>query len=96
MLYVMAMLLSFLNSTKSYYERRKCGYINFYLMKFPLFMLKVLMLHLFCLPMLNALCSNDLFSYKMPMHRKLVRLKRFLYLLIDALFCVPILILMRA
>ena len=25
--------------TESYYERGKCGYINFHLMKFPLFML---------------------------------------------------------
>ena len=63
------------DSTEIYCERGKRDYINFHLMKFPLFMLKVLMLHLLCLPMLNALCSNDLFSYKMPMHRKRVRLK---------------------
>ena len=61
--------------TESYYERGKRGYINFYLMKFPLFLLKGLMLHLLCLPMFNAISPNDLFSYKMPMHRKWVRLK---------------------
>ena len=71
------------DSTESYYERGKCGYINFYLMKFPLFMLKVLMLHLLCLPMLNALCSNYLFYFKTPMHRKRVRLKSVSYLLLD-------------
>ena len=64
------------DSTESYYERGKRGYINFYLMKFPLFLLKGLMLHLLYLPMFNAICSNDLFSYKMLMHRKRVRLKR--------------------
>ena len=63
------------DSTESYYERAMRGYINFHLMKFPLFMLNVLMLHLLCLPMLLALCFNDLFSYKIPMHRKWVRLK---------------------
>ena len=63
------------DATESYYDRGKHGYINFHLRKFPIFMLKVLMLHLLCLPMLVALCSNDLFSYKIPMHRKWVRLK---------------------
>ena len=41
----------------------------------PLFMLKVLKLHLFYPLMLVTLCFNDLFSYKLPMHRKRVRFK---------------------
>ena len=58
------------DATESYSDRGKHGYINFHLMKFTIFMLKVLTLHL-----LLALCFNDLFSYKMPMHRKRVQLK---------------------
>ena len=63
------------DATESYYERGKHGskYLNS--IKSPLFMLKVLKLHLFCLPMLVTLCFNDLFSYKIPMHRKRVRFK---------------------
>ena len=63
------------DATESYYERGKHGskYLNS--IKSPLFMLKVLKLHLFCLPMLVTLCFSDLFSYKIPMHRKRVRFK---------------------
>ena len=50
------------DATESYYERGKHGYINFRVIKFPLFMLKVLMLHLFYPSMLLALCFIDLFS----------------------------------
>ena len=62
--------------------------------KSPLFMLKVLKLHLFCLPMLVTLCFTELFSYKAPMHRKSVRFKHVLYMLLDALFYVSTLIFM--
>src|SRR6187399_2341759 len=64
--------------------------------KFPLFMVDILKLCLFCLPMLVALCFNNLFSYKIPMHRKHVRLKCVWYLLLDALFCSSTLIPTRA
>jgi hypothetical protein len=57
------------------------------LLKKPLFILKVSKLLLFYLPMLVTMCFFDLFSYKVPMHRKWVRLKCVLYLLLDALFC---------
>ena len=57
-------------------------------------MLKVLKLHLFCLPMLVTLCFIYLFSYKAPMHRKSVRFKHVLYMLLDALFYVSTLIFM--
>ena len=73
------------DATKNYYERGKYGCWNFHVTKTPLFILKVSKLHLFCFPMLVALCFIDLFSYNIPMHRKWVRLKCYLYLLLDAL-----------
>ena len=76
----------FHDATESYYERGKHGFIYLNNIKFPLFMLKVLKLHLFCFPMLVALCFHDLFIYKIPMHRKWVRLKCALNFLLDALF----------
>ena len=80
------------DATEIYNERGRHGskYLNN--KKFPLFMLKVLKFYLFCLHMLIALCSNDLFSYKIPMHRKWVRLKYVLYMLLDALLYTSILI----
>ena len=80
------------DATEIYNERGRHGskYLNN--KKFSLFMLKVLKLHLFCLSMLAVLCSNDLFSYKIPMHRKWVRLKYVLYMLLDALLYISILI----
>jgi hypothetical protein len=42
------------DATESYYERGKHGFMHLNNIKFPLFMFKVLMLHLFCLPMLVA------------------------------------------
>ena len=84
------------DATKSYYERGRYGFTYLNNIKFPLFMLKVSKLHLFCLPMPVVLCFNDLFSYRIPMHRKWCRLKCALYLLLDALFCASTLILMRS
>ena len=49
-------------------------------------MLKVLKLYLFHLSMLVALCFNNLFCYKIPLHRKWVRLKCVFKLLLDAHF----------
>jgi hypothetical protein len=77
-----------------HYERGRHGFIYLNNIKSPLFMLKVLKLHLFCLPMLVTLCFIDLFSYKAPMHRKSVRFKHVLYMLLDALYYVSTLILM--
>jgi hypothetical protein len=73
--------------TESYYERGKHGFMHLNIIKFPLFMLKFLKLHLFCFPMLVALCFHDLFIYKTPFHRKWFRFKFVLYLLFDALSC---------
>ena len=63
------------DATEIYYERGKYGCKSFQVTKTPLFMLKVLNLHLFHLAMLVALCFNNLFYYKIPLHRKWVRLK---------------------
>jgi hypothetical protein len=75
------------DATENYYERGKYGCWNSHVTKTPLFILKVLKLLLFYLPILVTMCFFDLFSYKIPMHRKWVRLKCVLYLLLDALFC---------
>jgi hypothetical protein len=81
-------ILNFIHdTTESYYEREKHGFMHINNIKSPLFMLKVLMLHLFCLAMLAASCFNNLFSYKIPLRRKWVRHKSVSYLLFDALFC---------
>jgi hypothetical protein len=72
------------DATESYYERGKHSFVHLNNIKFPLFMLKILKLHLFCLPMLVASCFSNLFSYKITLHRKWVRLKCVGYLLLDA------------
>jgi hypothetical protein len=61
--------------TCNYYERGKYGYRNLHVTKLPLFVLKLLMLHSSYLHMLDIDCLDNLFSYKMRMHRKRVRLK---------------------
>ena len=79
-------IVDFINdATESYYERGKHGYMHLNNIKFPLFMLKFLKFHSFCLPMLATLCFVDLFFYKIILHRKWVRLKFVLHLLLDAL-----------
>ena len=73
-----------LDATENYYEGgiwacRSCNNI-----KFPLYVLKVLKLYLFRLPMLVDYCSHKLFAHKIPMHRKWVRLKCASHMLHDA------------
>ena len=75
------------DATENYNERGKYGCRNFHVTKTPLYMLKVLKLLLFYLPVLVTLFFVNLFVYKIPMHRKWVRLKCVLNLLFDALFC---------
>src|SRR3954464_13238715 len=75
------------DATENYFERGKFGCRNFHVTKTPLFLLKVLKLLLFHLPMLVTLCFHDLFIYKFPMHRKWVRLKCLSHLFLDVLFC---------
>ena len=75
------------DTTESYYERGKYGCRNFHVTKMPLYVLKFFKLCLFYLPMLVTLLFMNLFIYKIPFHRKHVRLKFFLNLPLDALFC---------
>jgi hypothetical protein len=86
-LYDIYIVNSILHATKSYYDRGKHGFMHLNIIKFPLFLLEFLKLHLFCLPMLVALCFHDLSIYKTLFHRKWFRFKKKLYLLFDALFC---------
>ena len=75
------------DASENYYERGKYGCRNFRVTKTPLYMLKFLKLHWFYLPMLVTLLFMNLFIYKIPMHRKHVRLKCVSNLPLDALFC---------
>jgi hypothetical protein len=74
-------------ATESYYERGKHGFMDLNNIKLPLFLLEFLKLHLFCLPMLVALCFHDLSLYKTLFNRKWFRYKFVSYLLFDALSC---------
>ena len=74
------------DATENYYKGgihacRSCNNI-----KFPLYVLKVLKLYLFCLPMLIDSCSYKLCAHKIPRHRKWVRFKCASHILHDALF----------
>ena len=73
------------DATESYYERGKYDFMYLNNIKFPLFMLKILKLHLFCLRMLVILCFVKLFFYKILFHRKWVRLKCALKFLLDSI-----------
>jgi hypothetical protein len=74
------------DATENYYEGGTYACRNCNNIKFPLYVLKVLKLCLFCLPMLVDSCSHKLFAHKIPMHRKWVRLKCASHMLHDALF----------
>jgi hypothetical protein len=75
------------DAIESYYEKGKLDFMHLNNIKFPLFMLKFLKLHLFCFLMLVALCFHDLILHKALFHRKWFRFKFVLYLLFDALSC---------
>ena len=74
------------DATENYYERGSYAFTYCNNIKFPLYVLKILKLCLFCLPMLVDSCSQKLFAHKIPMHRKWVRLKCACHMLHDALF----------
>ena len=74
------------DATENYYEGRTYACRNCHNIKFPLYVLKILKLCLFGLPMLVDYCSHKLFAHKIPMHRKWVRLKCASNILHDALF----------
>ena len=74
------------DATENYYEGGTYACRNCNNIKFPLYVLKILKLCLFCFPMLVDSCSHKLFAHKIPMHRKWVRLKCASHILHDALF----------
>ena len=80
----------------NYYEGGTYACRNCNNIKFPLYVLKVLKLCLFCLPMLVDYCYHKLFAHKIPMHRKWVRSKCASHMLHDALFMFQFLSFMRA
>ena len=84
------------DATENYYEGGIYACRNCNNIKFPLYVLKILKLCLFCLPMLVDYCSHKLFAHKIPMHRKWVRLKCASHILHDALFMFQFLSFMRA
>ena len=61
--------------TYNYYERGKYGCRKFHVIKFPLGVFRLSMFYSSPLHMLDISCIGKLFSYKIPMHRKYVRLK---------------------
>ena len=76
-------IVDFINdATEIYYERGKHGYMHLNNIKFPLFMLKLLKFHLFCLPMLATLCFIDLFFYK----KKLFNMRLILKIMVNFSF----------
>ena len=66
------------DATENYCERGTYAFTYFNDIKFPLYVLKILKLCLFCLPMLVDYCSHKLFSHKI--------LKCASHILHDALF----------
>ena len=74
------------DSTCNYYESGKYGYRNFHVTKLPLVMLRLLLFLSTSLHMLVFGCYDNLFAYKMPMHRKYVILRCVYHVLYDDLF----------
>ena len=72
------------DATENYYEGGTYACRNCNNIKFPLYVLKVLKLCLFYPPMQADSGSHKLFSHKIPMHRKWVRLKCASHILHDA------------
>ena len=77
--------------TCNYYERGKYGCRNFHVTKLPLVMLRLLLFLSSSLHMLVFACYDNLFFYKMPMHRKYVRLRCVCHVFHDALFALQFL-----
>ena len=72
--------------TCNYYERGKYDCRNFRVTKLPLVMLRLLLFLSASLHMLFFACYDNLFAYKMPMHRKYVRLICVYHVFYDSLF----------
>ena len=72
--------------TCNYYERGNYGPRNFHITNLPLVMLRLSILYSSPLHMLVFACLDNLFAYKMPMHRKYIRLRCVCHVFYDALF----------
>ena len=60
-------IVEFINdATENYYEGGTYACRNCNNIKFPLYVLKILKLCMFCLPMLVDSCSHKLFAHKIP------------------------------
>ena len=77
--------------TCSYYERGKYGCRNVHDNKLPLVMLRLLLFLSASLHMLVFACYDNVFAYKMPMHRKYVRHRCVCHVFYDALFALQFL-----
>src|SRR3954465_15144668 len=84
--YVITMLLNLLMILHVNYEIGKYGCRNFHVTKLPLFMLRLLSSLSSSLHMLVFACLDNLFDYKMPMHRNYVRIICVCHEFYDALF----------
>ena len=73
------------------YERGKYDCRNFYVTKLPLVMLRLLLFLSASLHMLVFACYDNLFAYKMHMHRKYVRLRCVFHVFHDSLFALQFL-----
>ena len=74
------------DATENYYEGGIYACRNCNNIKFPLYVLKVLKLYLFCLPMLVDSCSHKLCDHKISRHRNWVSFKFYSHIIHDALF----------
>ena len=72
--------------TYNYYERGKYGGRNFHVTKLPLVMLRLPLFLSASSHMLVFACLDNLFAYKIPMHRKYVRLSCVCHVFYDAFF----------
>ena len=61
--------------TRNYYDRGKYGCRNFHVTKLPLVMLRLSMFYSSPLHMLDISYLDNLFAYKIPIHRKYVIIK---------------------
>ena len=84
-----------IDPTCNYHERGKYGCWNFHIIKLPLVMLRLLLFLSASLHMLVA-CYDNFFAYKMPMHRKYVRLICVCHVFHDAFFALQFLSFLRA
>src|SRR4051812_23212990 len=72
--------------TCNYYETGKYGCRNFHVTKFRLVMLRLLLFLSSSLHMLIFACYDNLFAYKMHIHRKYFSLRSVYHVFYDALF----------